>query len=238
MLPTEHNDPVNAAILAISEDKIAGFHEDPFTEIARLSGQPLETVLARIRAMLEGGTIRRVRQTLIANNLAEGALVAWRVPEDGLDAAFDFLFKEDPFSGHVVTRSTDAKIPGGAFKLWTTLKVPAGFSLTEHCELLSKKIGADAFRLMSAKGIFTLGVGHVRRKKCEPGERSEEPATMMQPAVVHLSDLEWSILLELKREFTPEEITPFPWIKRAETAGVTTGEFYSVARSFLERKLL
>jgi len=61
---------------------------------------------------------------------------------------------------------------------------------------------------------------------------------MMQPAVVHLSDLEWSILLELKREFTPEEITPFPWIKRAEAAGVTPGEFYSVARSFLERKLL
>ncbi|MEI6377285.1 MAG: Lrp/AsnC family transcriptional regulator, partial [bacterium] len=104
MLPVEHNDPVNAAILAISEDKIAGFHEDPFSIIAEQSGQPLETVLARVRAMLEAGTIRRVRQTLIANNLAEGALVAWRVPEENLDAAFEFLFKEDPFSGHVVIR--------------------------------------------------------------------------------------------------------------------------------------
>jgi DNA-binding Lrp family transcriptional regulator len=238
MLPVEHNDPLNASILAVSEDKISGFHEDPFVAIAEQSGVDLETVLARIRAMLEGGTIRRVRQTLIANNLAEGALVAWRVPEEMLDAAFDFLFKEDPFSGHVVTRSTDAKIPGGAFKLWTTLKVPAGFSLTEHCELLSRKIGADAFRLMSAKGIFTLGVGHVRRKTCEPGDRSEAPATMMQPAVVHLTDLEWRVLLELKREFSPEEITPLPWIKRAEAAGVTPEEFFSVARSFLERKLL
>jgi len=238
MLAVEHNDPVNAAILAISEDKIAGFHEDPFSVIAEQSGQPLETVLARVRAMLEAGTIRRVRQTLIANNLAEGALVAWRVPEENLDAAFEFLFKEDPFSGHVVIRSTDAKIPGGAFRLWTTLKVPAGFSLTEHCDLLTKKIGADSFRLMPARGIFALGVGHVRRKTCEPGDRSENPATMMSPAVVHLTELEWRVLLELKREFTPEEITTFPWIKRAEAAGVTQDEFYSVARSFLERKLL
>ncbi|MFZ4386581.1 MAG: Lrp/AsnC family transcriptional regulator [Chthoniobacterales bacterium] len=238
MLPVEHNDPVNAAILAISEDKIAGFHEDPFSVIAEQSGQPLETVLARVRAMLKAGTIRRVRQTLIANNLAEGALIAWRVPEENLDTAFEFLFKEDPFSGHVVIRSTDAKIPGGAFRLWTTLKVPAGFSLTEHCDLLTKKIGADSFRLMPARGIFALGVGHVRRKTCEPGDRSENPATMMSPAVVHLTQLEWRVLLELKREFTPEEITSFPWIKRAEAAGVTQDEFYSVARSFLERKLL
>ncbi|MCX6959916.1 MAG: Lrp/AsnC family transcriptional regulator, partial [Verrucomicrobia bacterium] len=195
MLPVEHNDPVNAAILAISEDKIAGFHEDPFSVIAEQSGQPVETVLARVRAMLEAGTIRRVRQTLIANNLAEGALVAWRVPEENLDAAFEFLFKEDPFSGHVVIRSTDAKIPGGAFRLWTTLKVPAGFSLTEHCDLLTKKIAADSFRLMPARGIFALGVGHVRRKTCEPGDRSENPATMMSPAVVHLTELEWRVLL-------------------------------------------
>lgn len=237
-IPVEHNDPVNAAILAVSEDKIAGFHEDPFSLIAGKSGVPLETVLMRIRAMLEAGTIRRIRQTLIANNLAEGALVAWRVPEDNLDSAFDFLFREDPFSGHVVIRSTDANIPGGAFRLWTTLKVPAGFSLTKHCDLLTRKIGADSFRLMQAKGIFALGVGHVRRKSIAPGDRAELPATMMRPAVVHLSDLEWRVLLELKREFTPGEITSYPWIARAENAGVSPGEFYAVAHSFVERKLL
>ncbi|KAB2640478.1 MAG: Lrp/AsnC family transcriptional regulator [Verrucomicrobia bacterium] len=238
MIPTEHNDPVNASILAISEDKIEGFHEDPFAIVAERSGQSLEMVLHRIRAMLEAGTIRRVRQTLITNNLAEGGLVAWRVPEEKLEAAFDFLFKEDPFSGHVVVRSTDARIQGGAFRLWTTLKVPAGFSLTDHCELLARRIGADSYRMMQAKGIFTLGVGHVRRKSSQPGERSEAPATMMTPAVVHLSNLEWRVLLELKREFAPDEITSFPWLRRAEAAGVSPDEFYSVARSFLERKLL
>ena len=35
MLPVEHNDPINAKILAISEDKIEGFVREPFEEIAQ-----------------------------------------------------------------------------------------------------------------------------------------------------------------------------------------------------------
>src|SRR5919198_138181 len=164
MLPVEHNDPVNAKILAISEDKIEGFVREPFEEIANRSGVGVDAVMARISAMLRAGTIRRVRQTLLATNLAAGALVAWRVPADHIDAAFDWMFQCDPFSGHVVLRSTDAVTPGSDYKLWTTVKVPQGYSLHRHCELLTGKVGADHFRLMPAKGIFTLGVGHVRRK--------------------------------------------------------------------------
>ena len=74
LLSTEISDPINARILAVSEDRIAGFHEDPFAEIARLSGLPLATVLERLRAMLEAGVVRRIRQTLMATNLAHGAL--------------------------------------------------------------------------------------------------------------------------------------------------------------------
>ena len=47
-LPTDIADPVNARILAVSEDRIAGFLEDPFAEIARLSDLPVETVLERL----------------------------------------------------------------------------------------------------------------------------------------------------------------------------------------------
>jgi DNA-binding Lrp family transcriptional regulator len=100
----EFNDPVNAKILEVSEDRIRGFQRDPLGEIARLSGVPPGLVLERIRAMLVAGNIRRVRQTLLATNLAQGALVAWEVPEEKLNAAFDYMFQRDPFSGHVVTR--------------------------------------------------------------------------------------------------------------------------------------
>src|SRR5438105_8909048 len=125
--------------------------------------------------MMRAGTIRRVRQTLLATNLADGALVAWKVPPAKIDAAFDWMSQRDPFSGHVVLRSTDAVSAGSDYKLWTTLKVPHGFSLHRHCEILSGIVGAEHFRLMPAKGIFALGVGHVRRKTIEPGSRAEKP---------------------------------------------------------------
>src|ERR671936_709036 len=97
--PSAITDPVNARILAISEDKIHGFQRDPLGEIARRSGVDLETVIERIGAMLRAGTIRRVRQTLMATNLAPGALVAWQVPEETLHSVFDFMSQRDPFSG-------------------------------------------------------------------------------------------------------------------------------------------
>src|SRR5271156_6165232 len=84
-VPIEIGDPINARILAVSEDKLQGFQRNPFREIARLSGVELTVVLERIRAMLEAGAIRRVRQTLMATNLAPGALVAWQTPADKLD---------------------------------------------------------------------------------------------------------------------------------------------------------
>jgi len=238
MLSVEHNDPINAKILAISEDKIEGFVREPFEEIARRSGVDLDVVMARIAAMLRAGTIRRVRQTLLATNLAEGALVAWKVPEDKIDSAFDWMFQRDPFSGHVVLRSTDTVSAGSDYKLWTTLKVPRGFSLEAHCELLAKKIGAERFRLMPAKGIFTLGVGHVRRKTIEPGSKAEEPAKMIPVQIVDLTSQEWNVLLALKREFSPEEITPTPWAARANEADVSFEEFCQVAEELSARKII
>lgn len=233
-----HTDPINARILAVSEDRIQGFVRDPFGEIAEKSGVDVETVMERIREMLRGGTIRRVRQTLMATNLAEGALVAWRVPSEKLDAAFDFMFQEDPFSGHVVIRSADPATPGATYRLWTTVKVPQGNSIEEHCELLARLTGAEHFRVMPAKRIFALGVGHVRRKGMEPGSKSDELAVVKDTAKVELSDLEWQVLTALKRELTPEEVTRDLWEKRAEEAGLLEDVFFAVAENLSSRGVI
>ena len=105
-IPISTDDPINARILSISEDKIQGFQRDPLGQIARQSGIDLPVVIERIQAMLRAGTIRRVRQTLMATNLARGALVAWMVPPEKLNDAFEFMFQKDPFSGHCVIRSS------------------------------------------------------------------------------------------------------------------------------------
>ena len=225
----EHSDPINAQILATSEDQIKGFVREPFLDIAQKSGVPIETVLLRIRTMLEAGTIRRVRQTLMSTQLAEGALVAWVVPEEKLNAAFDFMFKQDPFSGHIVVRSTDQQTAGSQYRLWTTLKTPVGVSMDDHCAVLMRHTGCTRYKLMPASGIFALGVGHVRRKTIEPGDKAEVPAKMQKVENVSLNDREWDVLLALKRELSPDEVRVGLWEARAAEAGVDLETFCTVA---------
>jgi len=237
-VPVEVADEVNAKILAISEDQLQGFQRDPFGTVAERTGLEKAIVLERVRAMLEAGVIRRVRQTLLATNLAKGALVAWEVDQEKLDAAFDYMFHDDPFSGHVVTRSTDVASPGSTYKLWTTLKVPQGYSLEKHCEVLREKVGAVAFRVMPAKKLFALGVGHVRRRDMEPGARSDEPGSVTDVAVVDLTDHEWRIMEAVKREFEPDELVADLWEARAAEAGVSLEEFIRVAEDLNERRVV
>jgi hypothetical protein len=237
-IASEYTDQINAQILAYSEDKISGFVREPFQEIARMSGIDEEAVIARIRSMVEAGTIRRVRQTLLATSLAQGALVAWKIAPEKLDAAFDFMFRRDPFSGHVVVRSTDQATSGSEYRLWTTIKVPQGYSLSDHAGLLADKVGAEKVKLMPAKGIFALGVGHVRRKILEPGARSETPAQMISTEVVALSEVEWRVLLALKREFAVDEIRSNPWASRAAECDLPLTTFFEVAEGLNDKKII
>src|SRR3954471_19972323 len=237
-LPIAHTDPINAKILAVSEDRIQGFVRDPIGVIEEQSGLDADTVIERIRAMLRAGTIRRVRQTLMATNLAEGALVAWQLPPEKIDSAFEYMVKDDPFSGHVVIRSTDAATPGSNYRLWTTVKAPQGYSVEKHCALLARLTGAEHFRVMPAHRIFALGVGHVRRKGMEPGSKSDELAEVKDTEKVELSDLEWRVLTALKRELEPDEVRRDLWTRRAEEAGIPLETFYETAESLNKRAVI
>lgn len=236
--PFAVNDPINARILAVSEDKIQGFQRNPLRVVAEQTGLEMDVIVERIQAMLRAGTIRRVRQTLMATNLAPGALVAWQVPAEKLERAFDFMFQEDPFSGHVVFRSADPASPGANYKLWTTLKVPQGYSMTKHADFLKQTVGADHYRLMPAKRLFALGVGHVRRKGMEPGSKAPMPAEVMDVNVVQLNELDWRVLTALKREFEPDEIREDIWTGRAAEARVPLETFYEVAEDLNRRRVI
>ncbi|MCB5933004.1 hypothetical protein LJB63_27050, partial [[Eubacterium] rectale] len=75
--------------------------------------------------------------------------------------------------GHVVLRNTDVANPGANYRLWTTVKVPVGCGTPEeHCGILKRHIGADGYVLLPARGVFALGVGHMRRRGLRPGEKT------------------------------------------------------------------
>jgi DNA-binding Lrp family transcriptional regulator len=234
--PTSPKDAINRAILEVSEDQIKGFSAKPFSEIAKRSGVALDVVLERIQAMLASGVVRRVRQTLLATNLAQGALIAWKITPDKIDHAFALLSKEDPFSGHVVVRNSE--FGSTDWPLWTTIKVPTGFSLEKHCDWIREQIGAEKYRIMPALRQFVLGVGHMRRKDMEVGEKADQPAMDMTPAIVDLDDRDWTVLVALKRDLAIDEITDDVWARRASDAGVPLDEFIEVAKSLDARGVI
>lgn len=234
--PVSPRDPVNRQILEVSEDQIRGFVRDPILEIARRSGVDTPTVVERIRAMLRAGIVRRVRQTLLATNLAQGALVAWKIAEDRVESAFRFVAEHDPFSGHVVIRNSETGTTD--WRLWTTLKVPSAFSIEKHCQYLRNAIGAEKYRIMPALRAFVLGVGHMRRKGMKVGEMSPEPAVPMEPAIVDLSEREWDVLLVLKRDLSPEELGEKLWERRATAAGMDPVTFCEVAEDLDRRGVI
>jgi hypothetical protein len=238
ILPVSINDPVNEKILTVSEDRIQGFQRDPLGEIARQSGVALPVVIERIQAMLKAGVIRRVRQTLLAVNLAQGALIAWETAPDKLEQTFDWMFANDPFTGHVVIRSTDAATAGSQYRLWTTLKVPQSYSMARHCEYLMSQTGAVRYILLPARKVFALGVGHMRRRGLQPGDRADVAAEPNDVAVTELSELEWRVLIALKREFEAAELTANLWEPRAREAGVSLAEFFAIGEELGRRRVI
>ncbi len=240
MIPANVADETNRRILAEAEDRIQGFHARPFDVIAERCGLPTELVLQRIRAMLAAGTVRRVRQTLLSTHLADGALVAWKLPEHQLEPAWQWLQANDPFTGHIVLRrSEQADAPGADYRLWTTLKVPTGSNTVEaHCRLLAARIGAQDFVPLPVVGMFALGVGHVRRAGLRPGDKLEFLPRMQGIARPALSPQEWAVLLELKESLAPEELVPEPWHARARKLGMSHEEFVQMASALDARKVI
>ena len=56
--------------------------------------------------------------------------------------------------------------------------------------------------------------------------------------VAEVSDLEWKVLVALKREFEPREIASSPWRARAAEAGVELDEFCQIAEALNARKVI
>ena len=139
MNSTLAEDPVNRLLLSIAEDRLSGFHERPLEVLASRCELPTQEVRKRLVSLLRGGIVRAVRQTLPSTSFTRSCLVAWHLPEDALESAFDWLVRHDPFSGHVVLRETeDPSSPGAEFRLWTTLRLPAPEgNPEEHCRILS-----------------------------------------------------------------------------------------------------
>jgi hypothetical protein len=230
-LPVEHTIRSTPASSPFPRTKSPGFVREPFAEIADARGvcrsRPwLERIVAMLRAGTSGASVRRCSQPIWPT----AASSPGKCRRKKIDAAFRLdVRSSDPFSGHVVLRSTDAVTPGSDYKLWTTLKVPHGFSLQRHGEI-SPGLSARAFRLMPAKGSSLSASGHVRRKTIEAGNQADAPGIDRRRARRTLTEEGMDLLTALKPEIAPEEIFgDAAGIARAEEAGVSPRNFVPFA---------
>ena len=110
--------------------------------------------------------------------------------------------------------------------------------MQKHGEFLLRQTGAEHFRLMPAKRLFALGVGHMRRRGLASAARPTCPPKSWMSNVVKLSELEWRVLTALKREFAPKEIMAELGGSARGEAGVPLETFCEVAEELNRRKVI
>ena len=234
------DDAINRRILAVAEDQLSGFHERPFRAIAEACALQEELVMERLRGMLLNGAIRYLRQTLPSTALTRSCLIAWKLPEPRLTPAFEWLRAHDPFTGHIVIRHAEnTAAPGADYRLWTTLKTPAQEgSLEEHARALARHIGAQDYACMPVVGMFSLSVGHVRRAGLAADALLPNAPVMQRPRQLQLSEKEWAVLLSFRKPLEASEISPTPWVKRAEAIGLRAEDFCATAQQLVQQGAL
>ncbi len=211
-IPTSPNDPVNTDILLVAEDRIKGFRRLPFHAISEQCGHPVPVVIQRLKAMMEAGVVRRVRQTLLATKLAQGALVAWSLPEGKLDAAFDWMKELDPFYGPCGAPQYGCGQPRRQLQALDHGQGARGVRYAggtlRHPETPYRRR-----RLCSAAGTRRLcaGGGAHAPQGTQARRKTPEPAPMQETKTVSLSELEWKVLLSVKEQLRPEEMVEDPW---------------------------
>lgn len=193
-------------------------------------------VIERLKAMMEAAWCGACAQTLLATKLAQGALVAWRVPEERLEAAFDWMKAHDPFTGHVVLRNTDSANPGADYRLWTTIKVPVGCGTLEgHCDILKRHVGADDYVLLPLAASLRWAWATCAAGTSSPATRRRNPPPCRRRKPSPSPDWNGKSCFPSRNSSKPEEMVEDPWSLRAAQMGLSTEEYCRTAEE-LDRK--
>ena len=241
VLPTEITDPINARILAVSRTASPGFSTTPSP---RSRGSPELPARDGARAAAgdargghdpphppdaHGHEPRAGRAGRVAASRRSEARRGVRLPVEG--------GSRSPATSS--SARTDAETPGSVYRLWTTLKVPQGFSMQKHCELLARahrrrrvphharEAAVRARRRPRAPARHGAGQ---QDRRAGPGDRHE-----------HRRALRARVARARPRSSASSRRTRCdaePWRARADEAGVSYDEFLRVARALAERGVI
>jgi siroheme decarboxylase len=183
----------------------------PWRELGAKLNLPEADVLARTRALREGGVIRQIGAIFDTHRLGyTSALIAVRTEPAQLEKVAQALNRH-PGVSHNYQREHQ-------FNLWFTLAVPPGASLEAEVKRITDLPGVEQVRLLPTIKLFKIGVKLDMERDEKDLDRDEAPtAKPTQPARPLVE--QDKTLIRVTQEDLP--LTEEPFAQQARDAGVS-----------------
>ena len=208
--------------------------EEPFQRIGDDMGIPASEVMDRITASKEKNVVRQISAIFDTRKLGyKTVLVAMSLPHDRLDSGAKII-NEHPGVSHNYGRN-------GPFNLWFTLAVPPNESLEETVEDMSKRTGAESYRLMPTIRFFKIGVnfdmvnqeGAADDYYSPDGFDKNGGQDFKRP--VPVTDFEIDAIRELQEDLP---LVTRPFAPMAEALGITQQQLFDMASDLEQRGIM
>ncbi|WP_139490234.1 siroheme decarboxylase subunit alpha [Brevibacillus dissolubilis] len=203
---------------------------EPFKVIAEQIGTTEEEVLTRLEKM-KGEAIRQISAIFDTKALGyKSSLVAARITPEKLDEMAIKIFNSHPGITHNYKRNHD-------FNLWFTIAVPPNsrFGLEKTVEMLGEMADVESIRILPTLKLFKIGVQLDVKNESGANEKAAPNYTeeMRNAAMTHgVTDEDIKVILELQKDVN---ITSRPFDAWAANVGMSTEEFLSYAKKFVEK---
>ena len=208
--------------------------EQPFDEIGEEMSIPAQEVLDRIADAKEKNVVRQISAIFDTRKLGyKTVLVAMRLPPDLLDSGARII-NEHPGVSHNYARN-------GPFNLWFTLAVPPYESLEDTIEGMSKRAGAESYRLMPTIRFFKIGVNFDMVKNEGAADDYYSPDGFDKNGgqdfkrVAPVSEFEVRAIRELQEDLP---LVPRPFAPMAESLGISQRDLFDLAADLQQRGIM
>ncbi|MBN1323994.1 MAG: AsnC family transcriptional regulator [Methanotrichaceae archaeon] len=124
----------------------------PYKLVGEELGISEDEVIARLRALIDSGVLRRFSASIghLALGIVANAMIAWRAPEDGLDRLGRALARF-PSVTHCYSRET---ANGWPYNLYTMVHSRSKEDCLQMAEEMARRVGIDDYQVLFSEREF------------------------------------------------------------------------------------
>ncbi len=211
--------------------------ERPFLEMGQELDLTEEQAIEAVSSLKDRNVVRQISAIFDTRRLGyKTTLVAMRFADEDLDAGARVI-NEHPGVSHNYART-------GPFNLWFTIAVAPDESLEDTVEEMSRRAGAETYRMMPTIRFFKIGVNFDMVKEVgnaasfSPDGYGNDGANRSNDAwnkVVPVTEFEKDVIRELQEDV---DLVPRPFDGMVDRLGISHQELFDLAAEFQERAIM